>query len=185
METWLSRWTAKGRRKIVSRWRPSTRPKAERIPTRDVNTPEGVVRNRDLALAIAEQMIAVQGMTNIRRFTIGKRGEQIQANTYILTFNQPHILKASENRVLFRKGWTIYPSNLWCFKCQAYGHHSEACRGRQTCAKCSEKEPGQRMKMEIKCSNCRQDQPDWSRFCDVYKKENEILEEKRKRNMTF
>ena len=33
------------------------------------------------------------------------------------------------------------PAPLRCFKCQKFGHHREACRGRQTCSKCGEKDP--------------------------------------------
>ena len=60
----------------------------------------------------------------------------------------------------------------------------EACRGRQTCAKCDEKDPVHVEKnclKEITCANCRQDQPAHTISCDVYKKEKETL----KRNMSI
>ena len=74
-----------------------------------------------------------------------------------------------------------------CFKCQKYGHHKEAYKGLQTCAKCSEKDPDpveEDCLKEITCANC-QDHLAYARSCDVYKKEKEIIEVKQKRNVSF
>ena len=60
-----------------------------------LKTSKGVIKSRELAL-VTEKMSAAlgkQGVTNIRRITIRKRGEKIETNTYIPTFNQPHISK--------------------------------------------------------------------------------------------
>ena len=75
-----------------------------------LNTSKGAIRSRELALATAEEMTAAfgnQGVTNIRRITI-RKGEQIQTNTYILTFNQPHTTK----EVKISSCWKVYPSTL-------------------------------------------------------------------------
>ena len=80
------------------------------------------------------------------------------------------------------------PAPLRYFKWQKYGHHKEACRRRQTCVKCGEKDPGhveEDCLKEIKCANCQQDQTAYARSCAVYKKEKEIIEVKHKRNVSF
>ena len=58
----------------------------------------------------------------------------------------------------------------------------------KTCAKCSEKGPDHMEEdclKEIQCANCRQDHLAYTRFCVVYKKEKEIIEVKRQRNVSF
>ena len=80
------------------------------------------------------------------------------------------------------------PAPLRCFKCQKLEHHSEACRGRQTCSKCGEKDPDHAEEdclKEITCANCQQDHPTYARTCTVYQKEKEIIEVKHKRNVSF
>ena len=80
------------------------------------------------------------------------------------------------------------PASLRYFKCHKFGHHSEACRGRQTCSKCGEKDPDHAEEdslKEIRCANCRQDHPSYARTCTVYQKEKEIIEVKHKRNVSF
>ena len=50
------------------------------------------------------------------------------------------------------------PAPLRCFKCAKYRHHREAFRGRQTCAKCVEKDPDhveEDCLKEIRCANCQ------------------------------
>ena len=80
------------------------------------------------------------------------------------------------------------PALLRYFKCQKYGHHREACRGQQTCAKCNEKDSDhveEDCLKEIQCANCQQDHPAYARTCAVYQKEKEIIEVKHKRNVSF
>ena len=80
------------------------------------------------------------------------------------------------------------PTPLRCFKCQKFGHHREACRGRQTCSKCGEKDPDHAEEdclKEIRCANCQQDHPAYARTCTVYQKEKEIIEVKHMRNVSF
>ena len=54
-----------------------------------------------------------------------------------------------------------------------YRPHGEACWGRQTCIKCNEKDPDpypeEDYLKEIRCANCRQDQPVYARSWDVKK----------------
>ena len=64
----------------------------------------------------------------------------------------------------------------------------QACGGRQTCAKCGEKDLDhveEACLKEITCANCRQDHPAYARSCAVCKKEKEIIEVKHKSNVFF
>ena len=80
------------------------------------------------------------------------------------------------------------PAPLGCFKCQKYGCHKEACRGRETWAKCGEMDPEyleEDCLKQSRCANCRKDHSACTKSCDVYKKETEILKVKHKRNVSF
>ena len=81
------------------------------------------------------------GVTNIR-ISIRKGEERIQTNTYILTFNKLQTPKEVNIGYCLERVEQYVPAPLRCFKCQKFGHHREACRGRQTCSKCGEKDPG-------------------------------------------
>ena len=151
---------------------------------------KGVIRSRELALATEEEIASAwgkQGVTNIRR--ISRKGQQqIQTNTYVLTFYKPHTPNEVKISYCLERVELYVPAPLRCFKCQKYGHHREACKGRQTCAKCDEKDPDHMKEdclKEITCANCQQDHTACARSCVVYKKEKEIIEVKHKRNVSF
>ena len=165
--------------------------KCRAYPHEKLNTSKGVIRSRELALA-TEDGIALalekQGVTNIKRISIRKGEERIQTNTYILTFNKPQTPKQVKIGYCLERVEQYIPAPLGCFKCQKFGHRWEACRGRQTCSKCGEKDPDHAEEdclKEITCANCQQDHPAYARTCDVYQKEKEIIEVKHKRNISF
>ena len=107
-----------------------------------------------------------QGVTNIKRIFIRKGEERIQTNTYILTFNKPQTPKEVKIGYCLERVEQYVTVALRCFKCQKFGHHREACRGRQTCSKCGEKDPDHGEEdclKEIRCANCQQDHPVYAR----------------------
>ena len=114
-----------------------------------------------------------QGITNIKRISI-RRGEQrIQTKTYIQTFNKLRTPNEVKIGYCLERLEQYVPAPLRCFKCQKYGHHREACRGQQICAKCGEKDPDHMEEdclKEITCANCRQDHPAYERSCIIYKR---------------
>ena len=164
--------------------------KCRAYPHEKFNTSKGVIRNRELTLATEDKIASAlekQGVTNIRIST-RKGKEWIQTNTFILTFNQPRNPKEVKIGYCLEEVEQYVPAPLRCFKCQKYGHHRGAYRGRHTCAKCGKKDPDhveEDCLKEIRCANCRQDHPAYARSCNVYKKEKEILEMKHKRNVPF
>ena len=113
---------------------------------------------------------------------------KIETNTYILTFNQPHIRKEVKIGYCVQRVKQYVPAPLRCFKCQRYGQHRESCRGRHTWAKCRENNQDymdENCSKERRCVNCRQNHQAYARSCEVYKKEKETLEVKYSRNVSF
>ena len=151
--------------------------KCPAYPYAKLNTSKGV-RSKELSLATPEEIETAfkkQGIKEYRRVTNRRNDETIQTHTYILTFEKPSIPKE------IRIGYTIerveqyIPAPVRCFKCQEFGHHKEICRGRQVCDKCGEHDP---VYMEnecksIKCANCNEEHPAFSRSCAIYKKEKD------------
>ena len=144
-----------------------------------------------MALATEDEIASaqgIQGVTNIRRISIRKGEQRIQTNTYILKFNKPRT--PNENKIVYclERVEQYVPAPLSCFKCQKYEHHREACRRRQACAKCCEKDPDhveEACMKEITCANCQQDHPVYARSCAINQKEEEIIKLKNKWNVSF
>ena len=105
-----------------------------------------------------------------------------------MTYNEPQIPKVVKIGYCLERVEQYIPAPLGCFKCQKFGHLKDACRGRETCAKCEEKEPNRKEEecsKPIRSPNCQQDHPAYTRSCDIYRKEKEIIEVKPKRNVSF
>ena len=129
-----------------------------------------------------------QGVTKIKRISIRKGEQRIQTNTYIQAFNKPRTPIEVKIGYCLERVEQYVPAPLRCFKCQKYGHHRKACWGRQTYAKCGEKDPNHVEKdclKEITFAHCRQDHPAYTRSFAVYQNEKEIIEVKHKRNFSF
>ena len=165
--------------------------KCRPYPHEKLNTSKGVIRSKELALATEDEIASAmgkQGVTNIKRISSRKGEERIQTNTYILIFNKPQTPKEVKISYCLGRIEQYVPAPLRCFRCQKFGHHRGACRGRQTCSKCDEKDPDHAEEdclKEIRYTNCQQDHPAYARTCTVYQKEKEIIEVKHKRNVSF
>ena len=165
--------------------------KCRAYPHVKLNTSKGFIRSRELALATEDEIASAlgkQGATNIKKISIRKGEERIQTNTNILTFNKPQTPKEVKIGYCLERVEQYVPASQRCFKCQKLGHHREACRGRQTCSKCGEKDPDhaeEECLKEIRCANCQQHHPAYARTYTVYQKEKEIIEVKHKRNVSF
>ena len=154
--------------------------KCHAYPHAKLNTSKGVVRSEELSLATPEEIemaFKKQGIKEYRRLTICRDDETIMTHRYILTFEKPSIPKE------IRIGYTIerveqyIPAPLRCFKYQKSGHHKKMCRGQQVCGKCGECDPDyiENECKNIKCANCYEEHPAFSRICGIYKKEKECL----------
>ena len=144
-----------------------------------------------LVLATEEEIASAlgkRGVTNIKRISIRKGEQRIQTNTYILTFNKPRTPNEVKIGCCLERVEQYIPAPLRCFRCQKYGRLMEACRRRQTCAKCGEWDPDhveEDSLEEITCASCRWDHPACAGSCAVYQKEKEIIEVKYWRNVSF
>ena len=154
------------------------------------HTSNGIVRSKELSLAALEEIETTfkeQGIKEYRRVTIRRNDETIQTHTYILTFEKPSIPK--EIRIGFTRERVeqYIQAPLRCFKYQKFGHYKEIFRGRQVCDKCGGHDPNH-MENEcknIKCANCHEEHPAFSRSCAIYKKEKEIMFIKHTKNIPF
>ena len=155
--------------------------KCRAYPHDKLNISKGVIRSRELALVTGEEIASAlgkHGVTNIRRISNRKGEERIQTNNYILTFNQPHSPKEVKIGYCLERIEQHVPAPLRCFKCQKYGHHRDAFRGRQICTKCGEKDPDrveENCFKQIRFAKCWRDHPAYIRFCDVCKKEKKKI----------
>ena len=80
------------------------------------------------------------------------------------------------------------PNPLRCYKCQKHGHHEDACRGREVCGKCGQKDPDLQMnecEFPYRCSNSGGDHLVNARSCESWRREKEILSIKYKNNIPF
>ena len=145
--------------------------KCRAYPHEKLNSSKGVIRSREFALATKDEIASAlgkQGITNIKRIYIRKGEQRIQTNTYILAFNKPRTPNEVKIGYCIEGVEQYVPVPLRCFKCQKFGHHREVCRGRQTCAKCGEKDPDHAEEdcmKEIRCENCQQDHPVYASTC--------------------
>ena len=165
MVTCLSRSTAGDRQKTL-KIKTFHTTKCRAYPHEKLNTSKGVIRSRELALATEDEIASAlgkQGVTNMKRISIRKSDKRIQTNIYIPTFNKPQTpSKDVKIGYCLEKVEQYVPAPLRYFKCQKFRHHREACRGRQTCSKCGEKDPDHAEEdclKEIRCANCQQDHP--------------------------
>lgn len=165
--------------------------KCKVFPHGKLNTSKGVIRNQELSLATTDEIRTAfkkQGVIDHKRITIKRNGQNIQTNTYILTFDTPTIPKELKIGYLIEKVEQYIPTPLRCHKCHKYGHHQDVCRGMKICGKCSERGPihtEDECQNDEKCPNCNENHPAYSKTCKIYQKEKEITEVKHKRNISY
>lgn len=167
--------------------------KVEYHPT--LNTTKGTIYCPDL-ISINDEIILEelkdQKVVEIRRILKKKPGIQQQINNstdsnfkkdnlvdtgvFVLTFNLPQAPK--DLRVGIHKcDVKLYvPVPRRCFKCQRFGHGKLHCKSFVgTCGLCADiqHEPEKCIK-PVKCVNCLQSHPTWSRECPKFQQEQEI-----------
>ena len=84
------------------------------------------------------------------------------------------------------RGWVNTYISVF-FKCHKYGHNTERERGCLTCERYGQMYPDHMEKgrlSETKWPKCLENLSLFSRSCDIYKREREIIEIKYKRNIT-
>lgn len=154
-----------------------------------MNTTCGVVSDDDLIDLTEAELLEgwiEQNLINVKRITLRCDGKEIRTKHLILTFDSsvlPGSIEAGHLKLLVRP-YVLNP--LRSFKCQRFGHSSQDCRGRQTCAKCSAHEhSSESCENSLHCANCDGKHAAYSWSCPSWKKEKEIVTIKVKENITF
>ncbi|KAM7309799.1 uncharacterized protein ISCGN_006784 [Ixodes scapularis] len=156
---------------------------------RTLNTIRGVISEDDLLTSSEEEIVeglSTQGVVAAKRIKIRKDGEERLTKHVILTFEKTSLPPTVKAGYINCKVRPYVPNPLRCFRCQRYGHGSRACRGRETCARCSGTDhTADNCNLDYKCANCNADHPAYSRSCNHFKKEKEILALKVKENISY
>lgn len=100
----------------------------------------------------------------------------VDTGVFVLTFNLPLIPKTINAGINRCDVKMYFPNPRRCFKCQRFGHGKAQCRSMETiCGQCSsiEHEP-EKCQLPVKCVNCSENHPSWSRNCPKFKIEMEI-----------
>lgn len=151
-----------------------------------LNTSQGVVFYPTFNYVKDDEIIqelSEQGVTTITRFL--KKGDATKyeegtkvgfknSGLFLLNFNRttrPFSLNFCHERIEVK---TYYPNPMRCNNCFRYGHKSVNCRSNKKCGKCSNDYHDQ-CNENLKCCNCQESHPAWSRDCAVYTKEKEII----------
>ncbi|XP_077549823.1 uncharacterized protein LOC144162958 isoform X1 [Haemaphysalis longicornis] len=159
-------------------------------PHRSLNSSQGVISETDLLNETDADLLAGlkdQGVTAVRRITIRRDDKEIPTKHIILTFDRailPQYINAGFIRCSIRP---YIPNPRRCFKCQRFGHGTNSCRGRTTCAKCAAHDhPSENCSAEtLTCVNCGGPHAAYSRKCEKFQLEKKIINIKVTENITF
>lgn len=78
------------------------------------------------------------------------------------------------------------PNPRRCFQCHRFGHGSQSCCGKPTCARWGVKaHENERCEKEPHCINCSNNHGTYSRSCLAWKNENEVLTIKATQNVSY
>ena len=105
-----------------------------------------------------------------------------------MTFDQPKIPERIKVGYTMERVEQFIPNRLRCYNCQKYGLYENNCRGQQLCGKCAQQNPDHHIdncNNLYKCANCVGDHPVYTRSCESWKLEKEILGIKLRNNIPF
>ena len=131
--------------------------------------------------------LAEDHVTDIYKIKRREGDSLINTGTMILTFD--HFALPKQVSI----GWVYYdvreyiPNPRRCFKCQRYGHGTKVCRSQDDrCANCGEFGHMDRgCSNPTNCCNCEEPHPSYSKKCQTYLQEKEILTVMTKEKMSY
>lgn len=124
------------------------------------------------SLATPEEItstLGIQGVSNYPRISIKRKKETIITDTYILTYGTLKSLKKIKIGYNIEPVELYTPASLRCIRCQKFGHHRDSCSSCPTCGKCGKSHSDhseEECHNEIRCANCQESHPAYSRTCD-------------------
>ena len=142
-----------------------------------LNSSRGVIRCRelsDLSEAEIRDELKTQGVVEVHRVTVKKKGKVIPTNTLFLTFNRPDMPKETKVGYLKVKVDLFVPNLLRCFNCNKFGHTSQRCKTKAKCQRCGKDKHEEQCDGPQICSNCNGPHAASAKECPVWKKEKEI-----------
>ena len=111
-------------------------------PHRTLNTYKGIIRCKPLVDCQKEEVLAEmksQGVVNIENISVeDSSGGRRSTNTFGVTFRLPTLPKHVIVGYMRVPVDLYIPNPLHCFKCQKFDRGSKACKGTETCARCSQ-----------------------------------------------
>ncbi|XP_037509715.1 uncharacterized protein LOC119386521 [Rhipicephalus sanguineus] len=159
-------------------------------PHRSMNTVRGVISDDDLTELSESELLEGwqdQNVVKVQRIIIRRNNKQTPTKHVIITFGTSDLPESIETGYCKLRVRPYIPNPRRCFKCQRFGHGSQSCRGRATCAKCASIQhiSDDCTSETTHCSNCEGDHAAYSRSCPTWKKEKQIVELKVKFNLSF
>lgn len=158
-------------------------------PHRSMNSVLGVVSDMDLLDLTEAELLEGwqnQNVTHVQRIVIRRDNKEIPTKHLVLTFassDLPETIETGYTKISVRP---FIPNPRRCFQCQRFGHGSQSCRGRPTCAKCGSQEHASDACEEVPhCINCSGAHPAYSRSCPQWRKEKDIISLKVRENISF
>lgn len=156
---------------------------------RTLNTIRGVISEDDLMESQEEEILEgmrSQGVVAVKRITIRRDDKELPTRHLVLTFELNSLPSSVKAGYLNCRVRPYIPNPVRCFRCQRFGHGSRSCRGRETCARCGSSEHNaDDCHEDMKCVNCKGKHPAYSRSCEHFKREKEILTLKVKENISY
>lgn len=150
-------------------------------PHRTLNTCKGVVRSYESMTCTEDELLdwlKPQGVVAVKQVMSRRTSTPKPTPVLFLTFNKQTLPKAVSVGFEYCRVDPFIPNPLRCFKCQGFGHHSEACKKAAVCASCGSPDhthtrdtPCQN---QAACINCKGNHPAFSRECPVWQKEKEV-----------
>ena len=156
-----------------------------------LNTCEGVVRCPDLKEVSEEEILEEmreQGVIHVRRIKVRRDDALKDTNTFVFTFNTSVLPKQLKVAFLRVSVDPYIPNPLRCYACQVFGHHENKCHREEICANCGQPKHSADetdCKRPAKCFNCNENHPAYSKQCQAWHTEKEILKVKYTRNISF
>ena len=165
--------------------------KIKAYPHLCLNTYKGVVRSSELSLCTLDEIktyLKNQAVSDVKQITIHRNQETINTNTYIFTFDTPHVPKELKVGYNLVKVSPYIPNPLRCYNCQKFGHHESKCLKPTVDKKCGESGSDHielSCSNPIKCPDCQGNHSADSKDCNIWKQEKEINRVKFTNNISF
>ena len=144
-----------------------------------LNQCQGLIYCHDARFLTEEEILSglnaqKQKVTAVRKIKRKINGELKDTALCILTFKMSY-LPPYINFGFHRIPVQIYiPNPLRCLNCFKFGHPRKYCKKERVCAQCSELFHAESCSSGSKCVNCLESHNNWSRECEIFKKEFEI-----------